>query len=116
MTDLVERLRDRDAIVLSGLFYCGPVMREAATALEAKEKELDALRADFVKLSDMAKESERLRSGALEVAEQWQARAETAERELDVLSSSHRDLAKRLADMGRGRDEARAALKKAEGE
>ena len=38
---LSERLRDRDAIVLSGLFYCGPLMREAATQLDSLLKERD---------------------------------------------------------------------------
>jgi len=33
-TDIVERLRDRDAIVLSGLFHAVPVMNEAADLIE----------------------------------------------------------------------------------
>ena len=40
MTDrdeLVRRLRDKDQIVIGGLFYCIPVMREAATALSAQQ-------------------------------------------------------------------------------
>ena len=40
MTDrdeLVRRLRDKDQIVIGGLFYCIPVMREAASALSAQQ-------------------------------------------------------------------------------
>ena len=34
MTDLIERLRDRDAVVTRGLFHAFPAMREAADELE----------------------------------------------------------------------------------
>lgn len=34
MDDIVNRLRDRDAVVLSGLFHAIPVMREAASEIE----------------------------------------------------------------------------------
>ena len=40
MTDrdeLARRLRDKDQIVIGGLFYCIPVMREAATALSTQQ-------------------------------------------------------------------------------
>lgn len=34
MTDIVERLRDRNAVVLSGLFHAIPTMQEAANEIE----------------------------------------------------------------------------------
>ena len=34
MTDIVERLRDRNAVVLGGLFHAIPTMREAAEEIE----------------------------------------------------------------------------------
>jgi hypothetical protein len=34
MADLAKRLRDREAIVMGGLLYCGPLMREAADLLD----------------------------------------------------------------------------------
>jgi hypothetical protein len=34
MSDIVERLRDRDSVVLSGLFHAIPVMTEAANEIE----------------------------------------------------------------------------------
>lgn len=41
---IVDRLRDRDAIVLAGMFHAVPVMREAADAIEALRRENDNLR------------------------------------------------------------------------
>ena len=34
MSDIVDRLRDRDSIVMSGLFHAVPTMQEAATEIE----------------------------------------------------------------------------------
>lgn len=34
MSDLIERLRDRDAVVLNGLFHAIPAMNEAADEIE----------------------------------------------------------------------------------
>ena len=45
-------------------------------------------------------------------AKKEEARAETAERELDTMNNNHRVMAKLLADTGRERDEAREALKR----
>lgn len=47
MTDIVERLRDRDAVVLSGLFHAIPVMLDAAS-------EIDRLRAALKGMADVA--------------------------------------------------------------
>lgn len=44
--DLVERLRDRDAIVLSGLFHAVPTMREAADTITALRAQLAKAEAD----------------------------------------------------------------------
>ena len=37
--ELIARLRDKDRIVIDGLFHCVPAMREAADALERAEQE-----------------------------------------------------------------------------
>lgn len=50
MTDIVDRLRDRDAIVIGGMFHAVPALREAADEIErlrtenlAKQEMLKAL-------------------------------------------------------------------------
>ena len=80
------------------------IPREAATALEAKDKELAALREN----------NEHAAGHLIDLL----ARAETAERErdriadeLDTMNNNHRVMAKLLADTGRERDEAREALR-----
>lgn len=40
MADIVERLRDRDAVVLSGLFHAIPTMMEAALEIERLRDQL----------------------------------------------------------------------------
>lgn len=42
---LQDRLRDKDAIVISGLFHCAPVMREAADRIDQLERERAEVRA-----------------------------------------------------------------------
>ena len=109
MTDLVERLRMPIRITH---FYTGitdehydPVRAEAATALEAKDKELAALRE---RVNNLVVDRDTLALWA----KKEEARAETAERELDTMNNNHRVMAKLLADTGRERDEAREALKR----
>ena len=54
MSDLVERLRDRKAIVIGGLFDAIPTMNEAAAEIESLRErlEFDALRALAVTSTD----------------------------------------------------------------
>ena len=156
VSDLVERLQwlsSPDAELLCDLERINRFVvagHAAATALEAKDKEIEALRADLhivegaftdvcdelgckydneAALEAVAALKERLSEQTRMIQNDHDlrradisriqtldarlksalARAETAERELDALSSSHRDLAKRLAAIGREPDEARAA-------
>jgi hypothetical protein len=40
---LIEQLRDKEAIMLSGLFWCVPVMKQAAKHIEALEARIAEL-------------------------------------------------------------------------
>ena len=96
-----ENLRAKSLLEAFGYIV---IPREAATALEAKDKELAALREN----------NEHAAGHLIDLL----ARAETAERErdriadeLDSMNNNHRVMAKLLADTGRERDEAREALR-----
>jgi hypothetical protein len=43
MTDIVERLRDRDAVVMKGLFHAIPTMHEAANEIERLRSKLASI-------------------------------------------------------------------------
>jgi hypothetical protein len=126
MTDLVERLRDEHTRILD----LWEERRQAATALEAKDKELAALRwKNECLATDLDDEKSRHSQTAKlmrdHVAEAL-ARAETAERELsrereafqrheqtlrDNGINSHSEAVVLVDMLRRERDEARAALK-----
>jgi len=44
--DIVERLRDRDSVVLSGLYHAIPAMQEAANEIERLRAEVERLKAE----------------------------------------------------------------------
>jgi len=44
LSDIVERLRDRDAVVMSGLFHAIPAMRAAADEIELLRGQVETLR------------------------------------------------------------------------
>ena len=103
MTDLVERLRAHPTKT-----HIKALLDEAATALEAQAKEIEAL------MERVISDDTRHRA----ICEQWLARAETAERErvaewnLRREAESQRDVEKAAAEtLRRERDEDRAALK-----
>lgn len=50
MADIVDRLRDRDNIVLAGLYHAVPVMREAADEIERLRRENDEWEKKFIAL------------------------------------------------------------------
>jgi chromosome segregation ATPase len=119
MTDLVGLLRSLKAAWAERMeahpAFAAPslisALEEAATALEAKDKELAALK-------DSRDSYFRMCTEALARVEAALSRAETAERErdriadeLDTMNNNHRLMAKLLADTGRERDEARGAIK-----
>lgn len=59
--DLVARLRDRNAIVMSGLFHAVPTMVEAAAEIERLRSRCEPCKSDFPKLhAEMAKLREQL--------------------------------------------------------
>jgi hypothetical protein len=87
------------------------ILAANATALEAKDKELAALR-------ERVHYAEGTAELAMKHRDEAEDRTETAERErdriadeLDTMNNNHRLMAKLLADTGRERDEAREALK-----
>lgn len=108
---LSDRLRDRDAIVIGGMFTAIPLLHEAATALDALLKERDALQARVKELEarqadDLAEfglmEMRALRAEQ-ERADEWNLRRE---------AESQRDVAKAAADtLRQERDEAYERLK-----
>lgn len=119
MTDLVERLRDYAAQVEEVAHQrVAECMREAATALEAQTKEIEALKETVAHLNWGI---ESLRAEAADWDEQYvelEARAETAERQAkqaeaccDSYVNENQKLHDRMEAAERERDEARAALK-----
>jgi len=55
MTDIVERLRDENAVVLSGLFHAIPAMRDAADEIELLRAALVLARIHFEQITDGAR-------------------------------------------------------------
>jgi hypothetical protein len=43
---IIAQLTDREAIVLNGLFWCVPVMKQAAVHIKALEREIARLNAE----------------------------------------------------------------------
>lgn len=52
MADIIDMLRDRDAIVIGGLFHAIPVMREAASEIEQLRAALLGMVNMYVELVD----------------------------------------------------------------
>ncbi len=59
MTDIVERLRDRDAIVFLGLVHAVPAMREAAAEIETLRAKIAHMEMHLVAASDVDAERDR---------------------------------------------------------
>ena len=58
MSDIVERLRDRDAVVMAGLFHAIPAMREAANEIEALRSQVEgAATAEQKRCADIASQN-----------------------------------------------------------
>ena len=78
MTDIVERLRDENAVVLSGLFHAIPAMRDAADEIELLRAALVLARIHFEQITDGARVDDDILEAIERVIPNLQTRASTS--------------------------------------